>query len=86
MRLGHFLDAGDPVFDQAVVVVGHGSADATALVVTAHDHVLDLISEHGDVIRETAKCKNWWRGGTGPVQRDRRSEMQLVQLCRRVQK
>lgn len=42
MRLGHFLDARDPVLDQAVVVVGHGGADAAALVVAAHDDILDL--------------------------------------------
>ncbi len=42
MRLGHFLDARDPVLDQAVVVVGHGGADTAALVVAAHDDVLDL--------------------------------------------
>lgn len=40
--LGHLLDAHDPVLDQAVVVVGHGGADTTALVVAADDDVLDL--------------------------------------------
>ena len=50
VHLGHLLDAHDPVLDQAVVVVGHGGADTTALVVTAHDDILDLrIAQQGDI-------------------------------------